>query len=104
MPPRVALAPTLPPLPWSSSSRPAPTTDAATVEALIREIWPDDIEDRALAIATRESHLNPNVHNYCCYGVFAIYFDMGRNFLPQMGITSPQQLLDPRTNITAAYR
>jgi LysM repeat protein len=83
---------------------PAPSTDAATVEALIREIWPDDIEDRAVAIATRESHLNPNVHNYCCYGVFAIYFDMGKNFLPQMGITSPQQLFDPRTNITAAYK
>ena len=52
----------------------------------------------------RESKLNPSVHNWCCYGVFAIYFDMGGSFLPQMGITSPQQLLDARTNITAAYK
>ncbi len=83
---------------------PPPATDAGTVEAIIREIWPDDIEDRALAIATRESKLNPGVHNWCCYGVFAIYFDMGKNFLPGLGITSPEQLLDPRTNVTAAYK
>jgi hypothetical protein len=79
-------------------------SDPAVVEALIREIWPDDLEERALTIARRESHLTPSVHNWCCYGVFAIYFDMGKNFLPQMGITRPEQLLDPRTNILAAYK
>ena len=81
-----------------------PAPDAASVEAIIREIWPDDLEERALAIAKRESKLNPSVHNWCCYGVFAIYFDMGKNFLPQMGITSAEQLFDARTNITAAYK
>ena len=95
---------TIAPPPTRGAVVPAPALDAATVEAIIREVWPDDLEDKALAIATRESKLNPSVHNWCCYGVFAIYFDMGKNFLPQMGITSPEQLLDARTNITAAYK
>jgi len=103
-----APAPPAPPAPPVTTAAPAVSpqdnSSPAAVEAMIREIWPDDIEDRALTIAKRESHLDPSVHNYCCYGVFAIYFDMGKNFLPQMGITSPQQLLDARTNILAAYK
>ena len=105
-PPTTTAAPvvTIAPPPTRGAVVPAPALDAATVEAIIREVWPDDLEDRAIAIATRESKLNPSVHNWCCYGVFAIYFDMGKNFLPQMGITSAEQLLDARTNITAAYK
>jgi LysM repeat protein len=95
---------TIAPAPTRGAVVPAPALDAASVAAIIREVWPDDLEDKAIAIATRESKLNPGVHNWCCYGVFAIYFDMGKNFLPQMGITSPEQLLDARTNITAAYK
>jgi hypothetical protein len=99
-------APPAPPVVASPVAAPAApaASDPATVAALIREIWPDDLEERALAIAQRESHLNPSVHNWCCYGVFAIYFDMGKNFLPPMGITRPEQLLDARTNILAAYK
>ena len=105
-PPATTAAPvvTIAPPPTRGAVVPAPALDAASVEAIIREVWPDDLEDKAVAIATRESKLNPSVHNWCCYGVFAIYFDMGKNFLPQMGITSPEQLLDARTNITAAYK
>jgi LysM repeat protein len=91
--------------PAVTSTDATPTAaDPPTVEALIREIWPDDLEERALAIAQRESHLNPSAHNWCCYGVFAIYFEMGRNFLPQLGVTRAEQLLDARTNILAAYK
>ena len=46
---------------------------------------------------------NPSVHNWCCYGVFAIYFEMGKSWLADLGVTSAQQLYDARTNITAAY-
>jgi LysM repeat protein len=105
-PPATTTAPvvTIAPPPTRGAVVPAPALDAASVEAIIREVWPDELEDHAIAIATRESKLNPSVHNWCCYGVFAIYFDMGKNFLPQMGITSSDQLLDARTNITAAYK
>jgi LysM repeat protein len=105
-PPPTTAAPvvTIAPPPTRGAVVPAPALDAASVEAIIGEVWPDDLEDQAIAIATRESRLNPSVRNWCCYGVFAIYFDMGKNFLPQMGITSPEQLFDARTNITAAYK
>ena len=68
-------------------SRPAGATDKASVEALIREIWPDELEERALTIARRESGLNPNVH---------------KGWLSTIGVTSAAQLLDPRVNATAA--
>ena len=70
---------------------------------MIREIWPDDLEERALTIAKRESGLRPWVSNWCCYGVFAIYFEMGKSWLADLGVTSAEQLYDARTNITAAY-
>ena len=47
----------------------------AEVEAIIREIWPDDLEVRALCIAKREANLRADLNNWCCYGVFALYFD-----------------------------
>ncbi len=82
---------------------PASPSDPASVEAMIREIWPDDLEERALTIAKRESGLRPWINNWCCYGVFAIYFEMGKSWLADLGVTSAQQLYDARTNITAAY-
>ena len=106
-PPDTSAAPAVPAPP--AAAAPAATVarvmpaDPATVEAIIREVWPDEIEERALAIARRESGLRPEAHNWCCYGIFAIYFDMGRNWLPGLGITSPDQLFDARTNIRAAY-
>lgn len=87
-------------VPLPAGSTPTP----AQVEAMIREIWPDDIEDRAVAIAVRESGLDPTVHNFCCFGVFAIYFEMGRSWLSGLGVTSAEQLFDARTNVSAAYK
>jgi LysM repeat protein len=101
-------APTTPPAP-AATKPPAPAKPAnytpAQIEALIREIWPDDIEERALAIAKRESGLRTGTSNWCCYGIFAIHFQAGSShgFLQSQGVTSPEQLMDPPTNIRVAY-
>ena len=65
-------------------------------------MWPDNLEDQAIAIATRESNLVPTVRNYCCYGLFQIYYTAHQTWLAAMGITSAAQLYDPRVNATAA--
>jgi hypothetical protein len=75
----------------------------AQVEQVIRDVWPDDLEDHAIAIARRESNLIPTAHNWCCYGLFAIYFQVGKRFLNSIGVTSAAQLSDPVTNARAAY-
>ena len=81
------------------------TAGPAEVEAIIREIWPDDIEVRALCIAKREANLRPDLNNWCCYGVFALYFTYIPNDLKQQfGIDDPSDLWDARTNIALAYQ
>ena len=98
----------------TTTSAPDPTTPPATTpdppvspsdaEAIIREVWPDDLEDRAIVIAQRESSLQPDAYNgSCCYGLFQIYFDANRSFLAGLGVTTPEQLLNARTNATVAY-
>jgi len=76
---------------------------AAESEAIIRDIFPDKLERRALKIAQRESRLNHVAHNWCCLGLFQIYFGANKAFLGTLGITNASQLLDARTNATAAY-
>ena len=74
---------------------------------IIREEWPDELEERAIQIARRESKLVPHVigiPNGCCYGLFQIYYRWHKNWLPQVGVTNSDQLLDPRLNARAAYR
>ena len=70
-------------------------------EAIIREIWPDHLDGRAVAIAKRESKLNAAAYNWCCVGLFQINWSAHHTWLKRMGITSPQQLLDARVNATA---
>jgi hypothetical protein len=81
---------------------PAPAADARMPETIIRDVWPDDVEDQAVAIATRESRLVPTARNACCYGLFQIHWGAHRAWLSDLGITSPTDLLDARTNTTAA--
>ena len=76
---------------------------AAQSEAIIREIFPDKLERRALKIAQRESRLNHVANSWCCLGLFQIYFGANKAFLGTLGITNASQLLDARTNATAAY-
>jgi spore germination protein YaaH len=72
--------------------------------AIIREIWPDKLENRAIAIAKRESKLNAAAYNgSCCLGLFQIHWLAHRSWLKNIGITSPQQLLDARVNAKAGY-
>ena len=80
-----------------------PAASRAEVEAMIREIWPDDLEDKALAIAWRESGYRSNIKNWCCYGLFQIHWSAHKSWLADIGVTSPAHLLDARTNIRAAY-
>jgi len=75
---------------------------AAQSEAIIREVFPDKLERRALKIAQRESRLNHVAHSWCCLGLFQIYFGANKTFLGTLGITNASQLLDARTNATAA--
>jgi hypothetical protein len=73
-----------------------------TVEQIIRDVWPDDLEDRALTIATRESRLIPTARNYCCHGLFQIYWSIHRGWLADYGVTSVEQLYDAETNARMA--
>ncbi len=81
---------------------PANTYSKAQVAQIIRDIWPDDLEDEAIRIATRESNLIPTVRNSCCYGLFQIYYTVHRTWLASIGVTSAAQLYDPHVNASAA--
>lgn len=97
-----------PKLPATPAATPSTTVvvktyTAAEVEAIIRQAWPDDLEDEALRIATRESNLKPGAKNSCCFGLFQIYFNVHKSWLQNVGVTSSGQLLDPTVNANAAY-
>jgi hypothetical protein len=70
---------------------------------IIRDVWPDDLEARAIEIAWRESNHRSNVNNSCCYGLFQIHWYAHRSWLSTMGVTSATQLYDPTVNATVAY-
>ena len=79
-------------------------SDAQIIQ-IIRDVWPDELEKRAIHIARRESKLNPRavgIPNNCCYGLFQIYYHWHKGWLPKIGVTSARQLLDPTMNATAA--
>ena len=97
-----------------TTAKPTTTTAAAAappanrysrddVVAIIRAVWPDELEEKAIAIATRESNLNPAVRNYCCFGLFQIYWNVHKSWLKEMGIASAAGLYDPTANANAAY-
>lgn len=76
---------------------------AMSVQDIIRDVWPDDLEDWALRIAKRESNYVPTVRNWCCIGLFQIFWTTHRHWLcPDLGICDLNQLFDPRTNAEAA--
>jgi LysM repeat protein len=83
-----------------------PKYTQAEVIQIIRDVWPDELEERALFIAQRESKYQPSAisGSKCCYGLFQIYYRWHKTWLPEVGVTSANQLLDPRLNAAAAYR
>ena len=97
----------------AATPAPAPATTAAPTPsvrsysqaesvAIIREIWPDELEERALAIAWRESNHKHTARNSCCHGLFQIYFNVHKGWLKDLGITSSSHLYDPYLNARAA--
>jgi hypothetical protein len=66
-------------------------------------VWPAALEDRAVAIAWRESRFQPNAQGQCCSGLFQIYYDVHRGWLAGMGIDSRRDLYNPRANAEAAF-
>jgi len=99
-----------PAVPVPSAAKPAVPIKAYTrneIETIIRDIWPDDLENQALKIAWRESNLRPEVINRrtrCCYGLFQICYRWHTGWLPSVGVTSAEQLFDPVLNTLAAYK
>jgi LysM repeat protein len=104
--PQGASAPTTAPAPAPptapATTVPARTYTRAEVEAIIRAVWPDDQEEKALAIAWRESNHKPTARNWCCYGLFQIHWNAHRSWLSGIGVTDSSQLLDPLVNANAA--
>jgi LysM repeat protein len=93
----VAPAPTT-----TAPSRPAAVPTSQAVQ-IIRDAWPDELEERAIEIAWRESNHRSNVNNWCCYGLFQIHWNAHKSWLDTLGITSVSQLYDPVLNANAAY-
>jgi hypothetical protein len=91
-----------PPTTTPSAPPPANNYSREQVIQIIRDVWPDDLEEEAIRIATRESNLKPTVRNYCCFGLFQIYYSVHKRWLADLGITSAEMLYDPRANATAA--
>ena len=99
----------------SAPTTAAPTTTAATNAAvvivsveeakqIIRDVWPDDEEERALEIAYRESNWRADADNgWCCVGLFQIYWTVHQSWLDDHGITTREHLKDARKNAEAAY-
>ncbi len=84
---------------------PAPSTSYSRRQAaaIIREIFPDHLEERALAIAQRESKLAATAYTWCCVGLFQINWWAHKPWLKDIGVTKASQLLDARVNARAAY-
>lgn len=101
--PTTAPPPAPTPTPTTAPKPPAQYTSAQIV-ALIRQVFPDEQEEQALAVAWRESRHDPRAYNgWCCYGLFQIYFKVNATFLATLGITSAEQLYDPVLNTKAAF-
>ena len=84
------------------TASPTPAS-AAVVERIIRDVWPNALEETALAIAWRESRYESGAQGQCCSGLFQIYYDVHKSWLADLGINSRNDLYDPRTNAEAAF-
>jgi LysM repeat protein len=70
--------------------------------AIIREVFPDRLEAKAIALATRESKLTAASYTWCCVGLFQINWWAHKPWLKDIGVTKASQLLDAKTNARAA--
>lgn len=81
---------------------PARTYSRSEVERIVRDVWPDELENDALYVVERESHFNPGSRSSCCIGLFQINWSAHKKWLNANGVTDPTQLLDPTTNARMA--
>lgn len=81
------------------------TVSSAQIQAMIRQVFPDSLEAKAIRVATCESGLNEiaigrNTNGSRDYGVFQ--FNDGGTLQPYLGTTA--HALSAGQNISAAYR
>lgn len=93
-----------PPTTTSGTTAPIPNVSKAEAQQIIRDVWPDELEERALEIAYRESGYIATADNgWCCVGLFQIYYSVHAGWLTNYGINSRDDLKDARKNAEAAY-
>ncbi len=83
----------------TTTAKPAvtyPTISAAAAAQIIRDVWPDELEGRAIEIATRESSLVVTAKNSCCYGLFQINWEPHKAWLAGLGVTQARSALRRR--------
>jgi hypothetical protein len=90
------------PVTTTTTTRPPVNYTQAQVVAIIRSVWPTDLQDKALAIAWRESNYQPRARNSCCYGLFQINAAANVGSLRALGVTA-NDLFDPLVNARVAY-
>ncbi len=91
---------------WAGPRALANGTPQADALAAIRQVWPQEHIPTAIQLAFSESGLSPSARG-CdgdCFGLFQIHFSANRRLMASMGITQPEELLDPVVNSTVAYR
>ncbi len=104
--PAPVVSTTAPPTTAPPTTTPPTTTPASPseVQQIVRDVWPDELEERALEIAYRESGYQATAYNgWCCYGVFQIYWSVHQSWLDDFGVYSATDLYDARKNAEAAY-
>ena len=94
--------PTTTPPPPPPTTAPPRTWGESEVIQIIRDVFPDDLEEHALYIANRESNFIPTARNYCCTGLFQIYGSVHEKLINSLGYTV-DQLTDPLVNTVVAY-
>jgi len=72
------------------------------LEQMIRDVWPDELEEQALYVVQRESRYNTTSYNWCCVGLFQVNWWSHRSWLQGAGVSEPSQLMDPLTNVRMA--
>lgn len=83
---------------------PAKRYTQSQAAVIIKEVFPDELEQRAIAIAKRETHLNSAAYTWCCVGLFQMKWESHKKWLMAMGIGSAQELLDPYVASRAALQ
>jgi hypothetical protein len=90
-----------PPPPPPPTQPPRGSWSEAQIIQIIRDVFPDDIEEKAIAIAHRESRFDPYAQNFCCTGLFQIYGDVHEKLINSLGFRV-DQLTDPLVNCVVA--